>query len=128
MHTVNQLLAKTGGAGFTLIADDKIYLGTVEHSAENPLPRGAPQVCVNASNGAEIWRVNGMFRDTRWGGNGIIGDSIIATMDTYDQRVYAIGKGPTANRMAASPGIGYNRRQRCSDKGYRNGHFTRHTD
>ena len=36
-----------------------------------------------------------MFRDTRWGGNGIIGDSIIATMDTYDQRVYAIGKGPS---------------------------------
>ena len=25
----------------------------------------------------------------------VIGDSIIATMDTYDQRVYAIGKGPT---------------------------------
>ncbi len=67
----------------------------LEHSAEQPLPRGAPQVCVNASNGAEIWRVNGMFRNTRWGGNGIIGDSIIATMDTYDQRIYAIGKGPT---------------------------------
>ncbi len=37
-----------------------------------------------------------MFRETRWGGNGVMGDSIIATMDTYDQRVYAIGKGPTA--------------------------------
>jgi hypothetical protein len=79
----------------TLIADGKIYLGTCEHSAENPLPRGAPQVCINASNGAEIWRINGMFRNTRWGGNGVIGDSIIATMDTYDQRIYAIGKGPT---------------------------------
>lgn len=85
----------------TLIADGKIYVGTCEHSAENPLPRGAPQVCVNASNGAEIWRINGMFRNTRWGGNGIIGDSIIATMDTYDQRVYAIGKGPTAMTVTA---------------------------
>jgi hypothetical protein len=37
-----------------------------------------------------------MYRETRWGGNGIIGDSIIATMDTYDQRIYAIGKGPSA--------------------------------
>jgi len=79
----------------TLIADNKLYVGTVEHSAEQPLPRGAPQICINASDGAEIWRVNGMFRDTRWGGNGVIGDSIIATMDTYDQRVYGIGKGPT---------------------------------
>ncbi len=79
-----------------LITDGKVYIGTLEHSAENPLPRGAPYVAVNASNGAEIWRVNGMFRETRWGGNGVIGDSIIATMDTYDQRVYAIGKGPSA--------------------------------
>ncbi|HSV50196.1 MAG TPA: hypothetical protein VLH35_07750, partial [Candidatus Acidoferrales bacterium] len=89
----------------TLIADGKIYLGTLEHSAEQPLPRGAPQVCVNASNGAEIWRVNGMFRDTRWGGNGVIGDSIIATMDTYDQRVYAIGKGPSQTTVAAGPKV-----------------------
>ena len=84
----------------TLIADGKIYVGTVEHSAENPLPRGAPQICINATDGTEIWRVNGMFRDTRWGGNGVIGDSIIGTMDTYDQRVYAIGKGPSQTTVS----------------------------
>jgi hypothetical protein len=80
----------------TLIADGKVYVGTCEHSAEQPLPRGAPLVCLNASNGAEIWRVNGMYRATRWGGNAVMGDSIYATMDTYDQRVYAVGKGPSA--------------------------------
>ncbi|MCW4002771.1 MAG: PQQ-binding-like beta-propeller repeat protein [Candidatus Bathyarchaeota archaeon] len=89
----------------TLIADGKIYMGTIEHSAEQPLPRGAPQVCINATDGSEIWRINGMFRDTRWGGNGVIGDSIIATMDTYDQRIYAIGKGPTKITVSASPGF-----------------------
>ncbi len=89
----------------TLIADGKIYVGTVEHSAEQPLPRGAPQICINATDGSEVWRVNGMFRDTRWGGNGIIADSIIATMDTYDQRVYAIGKGPTQTTITASPKV-----------------------
>jgi hypothetical protein len=36
-----------------------------------------------------------MFRQTRWGGAAIMGDSIIATMDTYDQRIWAIGKGPS---------------------------------
>ena len=86
-----------------LIADGKIYLGTLEHSAEQPLPRGAPYICVNATDGSEIWRVNGMYRETRWGGNGIIGDSIIATMDTYDQRIYAIGKGPSETTITASP-------------------------
>jgi hypothetical protein len=78
-----------------LIASGKIYIGTLEHSANNPLPRGAPYICINATDGSEIFRINGMFRETRWGGNGVIGDSIIGTMDTYDQRIYAIGKGPT---------------------------------
>jgi hypothetical protein len=88
-----------------LIADGKIYIGTLEHSAEQPIPRGAPYICVNATDGSEIWRVNGMYRETRWGGNGIMGDSIITTMDTYDQQVWAIGKGPTALTITASPKV-----------------------
>ncbi len=88
-----------------LITDGKIYIGTLEHSAEQPVPRGGPYAAINATDGSVIWRVNGMFRETRWGGNGIIGDSIIATMDTYDQQVWAIGKGPTAVTMSASPKV-----------------------
>ena len=88
-----------------LIADGKVYVGTLEHSAEQPMPRGGPYICINATSGEEIWRTNGMFRETRWGGNGIIADSIIATMDTYDQRVYAIGKGPTETTTTASPKV-----------------------
>lgn len=84
-----------------LIADGKVYVGTLEHSAENPLPRGGPYIAVNATDGSEVWRVNGMFRLTRWGGNSVIGDSIIATMDTYDQRIYAIGKGPTQTTLVS---------------------------
>jgi hypothetical protein len=49
--------------------------------------------------------VDGMFRGTHWGGYPVIGDSIIATMDTYDQRVYAIGKGPSAITISA-PNVG----------------------
>ena len=88
-----------------LIAAGKIYVGTLEHSANNPLPRGGPYACVNATTGQEIFRVNGMFRETRWGGNGIIGDSIIATLDTYDLQVYAIGRGATQTSITATPGV-----------------------
>ncbi len=88
-----------------LISDGKIYIGTLEHSANNPIPRGGPYAAVNATDGSEIWRVNGMFRETRWGGNGVIGDSIIATLDTYDLNVYAIGKGPSKITVDA-PNIG----------------------
>jgi len=46
-----------------------------------------------------------LFRQTHWGGLAIIGDSIIATQDTYDQRVYAIGKGPSSTTVAAAPKV-----------------------
>jgi hypothetical protein len=89
----------------TMIADGKVYVGTLEHSAEEPIPRGGPYICLNATNGDEIWRVNGIFRQTRWGGCAIMGDSIIATMDTYDVRIYAIGKGPSQTTITVSPAV-----------------------
>jgi len=87
------------------IADGKLYVGHTEHSANQPLPRGAPFVCLNATTGEVIFRVDGMFRQTRWGGRAVMGDSIIATMDTYDQSVYAIGKGPSAITVSAGPKV-----------------------
>jgi len=82
------------------ITDGKIYVGHYEHSPIDPRPRGAPFFCLNATTGELIWRANGLFRQTRWGGRAIIGDSVIATMDTYDQRVYAIGKGPSSTTVS----------------------------
>ena len=78
------------------VTDGKLYAGHLEHSPVDPRPRGGPFICLNVTNGDVIWRANGLFRQTLWGGLGIIGDSIIATQDTYDQRIYGIGKGPSA--------------------------------
>jgi hypothetical protein len=83
------------------ITDGKIYLAHQEHSVVDPRPRGAPTICLNATTGEEIWRIDGAFRTTRWGGQPIIGDSIIAAFDTYDNRIYAIGKGPSAVTVTA---------------------------
>jgi len=91
------------------ITDGKIYVAHLEHSPIDPRPRGGPFVCLNATtdnpNGEVIFRIDGAFRSTRWGGRAIIGDSIIATMDTYDLRVYAIGKGPSTTTVTASPKV-----------------------
>jgi hypothetical protein len=87
------------------ITDGKIYAAHLEHSPIDPRPRGGPFICLNATDGTEIFRINGAFRQTRWGGRAIIGDSIIATMDTYDQRVYGIGKGASATTVTASPKV-----------------------
>jgi hypothetical protein len=91
--------------GHLIATDGKLYLANLEHSVNQPLPRGGPFICLNATTGEVIWRADGLFRQTVWGGRAVIGDSIIATMDTYDQRVYGIGKGPTATTVAASPKV-----------------------
>ncbi len=87
------------------ISDGKVYVGHAEHSSGDPKPRGAPYLCFNATTGDIIWQIDGAFRQTEWGQPGIIGDSIIATMDTYDQQIYAIGKGPTSTAVSA-PDVG----------------------
>jgi len=81
------------------ITDGKIYLGHSEHSPVDPKPRGAPFICLDAEDGTETWRIDGFFRQTDWGGRAVIGDSIMATMDSYDQQIYAVGKGPSATTV-----------------------------
>jgi outer membrane protein assembly factor BamB len=87
------------------ITDGKVYLGHSEHSGNNPKPRGAPFICLNATTGEEIWKIDGAFRTTDWGGKPVIGDSIIAGYNSYDQLIYAIGKGPSATTVTASPKV-----------------------
>lgn len=85
------------------VSGGKLYLFHSEHSPENPLFRGAPALCLNATTGEEIWRVDGLFRKTDWGGSPIMGDSVIAMYNSYDQQIYAIGKGPSAITVSAGP-------------------------
>ena len=85
----------------SFISDGKIYMGHTEHSSIDPKPRGAPFVCLDAETGDVVWKADGLFRSTRWGGRGLIGDGIMATMDTYDQRIYAVGKGPSQTTVEA---------------------------
>jgi hypothetical protein len=89
----------------TFFADGKMYLGQSEHSPVDPKPRGGPFVCIDVETGDEVFRVDGLFRQNDWGGLAVIGDSIIATMDSYDNRIYAIGKGPSATTVTASPKV-----------------------
>ena len=87
---------------FLWIVDGKLYSGHLEHSAIEPMPRGAPFLCLDAVSGDLVWRADGLFRSTRWGGRGIIGDSVMVGMDTYDNRLYAVGKGQSALTIAKS--------------------------
>jgi outer membrane protein assembly factor BamB len=84
------------------IADGKIYLEHTEHSPVDPLPRGAPFIAVDTETGEEVFKVN--IRGTEWGATPAIADGIITMFNSYDNRIYAIGRGPTAIRLSAVHG------------------------
>ena len=80
----------------TFITDEKIYFAFGEHSPIAPLARGAPFICLDTETGEEVWRVDGAFRGAEWGGNAIIGDSVMVEWNSYDNMIYGVSKGPTA--------------------------------
>lgn len=84
-------------------ADRKIVLFHMEHSPINPLPRGAPTICLDADTGEAEWILN--MRGNRWGGHNVLADGIIGFFNSYDNRIYAIGKGPTETTVNASPKV-----------------------
>jgi hypothetical protein len=92
----NEILWSNNWPAISLfITDGKVYIGHEEHSPIDPKPRGAPFYCLDVETGEEVFRVNGLIRQNHWGGRALIGDSIIATYNSYDQQIYAIGKGPS---------------------------------
>ncbi len=86
-----------------LVVDGKIYGAYGEHSPNNPQPRGAPFFCLDIETGQEIW--SQYLSVASYSYTPLIGDSIIATLNAYDNRIYAMGKGPTATTVNASPKV-----------------------
>jgi hypothetical protein len=87
------------------ISGGKLYITHSEHSPNQPLPRLSIAAALNATTGEVMWRVDGLLRNTDWGGDPIMGDSVIAMYNVYDQRLYAVGKGPSATTVTA-PDLG----------------------
>ena len=83
----------------TLVTDGKLYIENTEHNPRDPQPRGAPFICIDLEKGEEIWRIP--YRAGEWSTTAIIADSILVIQSTYDQRFYAIGKGPSAITVEA---------------------------
>jgi len=64
-----------------------------------------PFACLNATTGEEIFKIDSVLWGAHHGGAPIMGDSIIAACDGYDQRIYAVGKGPSATSASISTNI-----------------------
>ncbi len=79
------------------IADGKVYVYSNEHSPNSPQYKGSQVRCLNATTGAEIWTLDGWAAVGGFGDQGFpVADGYIAYLNTYDMRVYSVGKGPSA--------------------------------
>jgi outer membrane protein assembly factor BamB len=92
------------------IADGKLYFSTSEHSPTTPLFRSSYLRCVNASNGAELWKISHWGSQVEGMGSGtmeaaVIADGFLVTLNVYDAQLYCIGKGPSATTVTASPEV-----------------------
>jgi outer membrane protein assembly factor BamB len=85
------------------IAGGKVYLQSNEHSPTNPLARGSPMLAIDVETGKKVWELP--IWGTSWGGAPIIGDSIVALYNSYDDRIYAIGKGPSAMTLTGPEAV-----------------------
>jgi len=80
-----------------LIADDKVYFGTSEHSGSTPMWRTPGLRCLDAQTGEELWKI------LWWGSELATADGILVGFNWFDGQVYGFGRGPSATTVTASP-------------------------
>jgi hypothetical protein len=86
------------------IADGKLYFTSSQHSPQTPLWRGSYLRCINASNGAELWKISNWGNAIEAQGQGkieggVIADGFFVGLNLYDAQIYCIGKGPSATTV-----------------------------
>jgi hypothetical protein len=87
------------------IADGKIYLSITEHSPTQPLYRGPNLRCINASNGAELWKIL-YFGGPPFSGNTVVvADGFIVALNFFDNQIYCFGKGLTETTVTAPEAV-----------------------
>jgi len=84
------------------IADGKIYTYCSEHSINTPIFKGAKIRCVNATNGQEIFALDGWTPCfTSMPAICPPAYGFLIYLDSYDQQIYALAKGPSATTVSA---------------------------
>jgi hypothetical protein len=92
-------------AGGMLIADGKVFI-PVAHTHLQPLFRGAQLYAIDANTGQGLWNVSGWFACASSSQQFVIADGYLVGVNSYDNQLYAFGKGLTATTVTASPPIG----------------------
>jgi hypothetical protein len=79
-----------------IVAGGVVFAGTGEHSPTQPLQRGAGLYAFDAATGDRLWMLEG------WYVLSAIADGYLISYNAIDNRIYCIGKGPSATEVSIS--------------------------
>jgi hypothetical protein len=79
------------------IGNGVIYTETTEHTATDPIYRGALTRAINATDGTEVWTL--LCYGSSW--NIAIADGFTTMFNGYDNQIYTVGRGPSATTVTA---------------------------
>lgn len=85
--------------GGPMVGGGVVYCGGGQESPSNPLFPGYRLIAVNATSGEGMWEISGYFSVRA------IADGYLMAFNSYDNRVYTFGQGPSKTTITA-PGIG----------------------
>ena len=85
------------------IANGLVYLYTNEHSPNTPIYKGAKIRCVDAETGEELWTLPG-FSGAFTSMPSFVppANGFLVYLNSYDQQIYALAKGPSATTVSAA--------------------------
>lgn len=78
-----------------VVADNKVYIPTQEHTPNTPMFKGYRLICLDAASGEQLWTLPGHFAS--WA----ISSGILIGYSGYDNQAYSIGKGLSATTVTA---------------------------
>jgi hypothetical protein len=81
-------------------ASGMIYVFTSEHTVNTPIYKGALWRAINATTGEEVWTLSG-YTGTFFVFSNAIADGFLTYFNGYDNRVYSVGRGPSATTVTA---------------------------
>jgi hypothetical protein len=77
-----------------IVADNVVFAANGEHSPTQPLIQGEALYAFDAHNGERLWKLEG------WHVLCAIADGYLITYNAADNRIYCIGKGPSATEVS----------------------------
>jgi len=84
------------------IGNGIIYTVTSEHTFQTPIYKGALARAINATDGSEIWTLSAATGEFI-GESYAIADGYSVFFNSYDARIYSVGKGPSQTSVMVGP-------------------------